>query len=89
MVAGADTTACPHCNSADTEKLVSRVAKFRSEDARIDEMADRLDMMDEPESGSELRSIVRELGKAADDDASEELEAMFESDMEGTGDTED
>jgi hypothetical protein len=83
MVAGADDTKCPKCGSSETGKLVSRVAKFRVEDDRIDEMADRLEMIDEPESGSEMRSILRELGKASDDDMSDDMEEMFEADMEG------
>lgn len=86
MVSEPDETACPSCGSQNTAKLVSRVAKFRSEERRIDEIADRLESIDEPETGAELRGIVRELGKASDDDVSEDLEAMFESDMEGTGD---
>jgi phage shock protein A len=85
MVAGADDTACPHCQSQNTAKLVSKFARFRNEDDRIDEIADRLELMNEPETGSDLREIVRELGKAGDDDVSEELEQMFEADMEGTG----
>ena len=86
MVAGADDTTCPHCQSRNTEKLVSKFAKFRSEDDRIDAVADRLESMNEPELGSEMRDVVRELGKASDDDVSDELEEMFEADMEGTGD---
>jgi putative FmdB family regulatory protein len=83
MVAGAGDANCPKCGSSKTDKLVSRVAKFRTEEGRIDEIADRLEGMDEPESGSEMRSILRELGKAADDDVSEDMEDLFEADMEG------
>ncbi len=42
--------------------------------------------MNEPETGAGMREVVRELGKATDDDFSSELEEMFEADMEGTGD---
>lgn len=85
MVSGAEDTACPNCKSTDTTKLVSKFARYRSEDDRIDAMADRLEFMDEPDSGAEMRRVVRELGKAADDDASDEMEEMFEADMEGKG----
>ena len=83
MVAGADDTACPHCHSAKTDKLVSKFARYRNEDDRVDAIADRLEFMDEPKSGAELREMVRELGKATDDDVSDEMEEMFEADMEG------
>lgn len=86
MVADANDSACPNCKSLNTTKLVSKFARFRTEDDRIDAMADRLESMNEPELGSDLRNVVRELGKASDDDVSSELEEMFEADMEGTGD---
>lgn len=86
MVAEPADTACPHCSSQKTAKLVSKFARYRNEDDRIDAIADRLEFMNEPESGSDLRDVVRELGKATDDDVSDELEQMFEADMEGTGD---
>ena len=83
MVAGPDDTNCPHCSSKNTSKLVSKFARHRNEDDRIDAIADRLDLMSEPETGADMREIVRELGKATDDDVSAELEEMFEADMEG------
>jgi putative FmdB family regulatory protein len=83
MVAENSDTSCPKCKSSITSKLVSRVAKFRTEEGRIDEMADRLETMDEPEAGSQMRDLLRELGKASDDDVSDEMEDMFEADMEG------
>ena len=86
MVAGSDDTNCPNCQSPNVSKLVSKFARYRNEDDRIDSIADRLELMNEPETGSGMREIVRELGKATDDDVSGELEEMFEADMEGTGD---
>ncbi len=84
--AGPDDTACPHCKSTRTDKLVSKFARHRNEDDRIDSIADRLELMNEPETGADMREVVRELGKATDDDFSSELEEMFEADMEGNGD---
>jgi putative FmdB family regulatory protein len=84
--AGPDDTACPHCHSRKTDKLVSKFARHRNEDDRIHVIADRLESMNEPETGADMREVVRELGKATDDDLSAELEEMFEADMEGTGD---
>lgn len=89
MVVGADEEKCPSCGSQNTSKLVSRFARFRNEDDRIDELADRLETMGEPDSPSEMRSVMRELGKALDEDASDEMEEMFESDMAGEGPEDD
>lgn len=74
---------CPKCASPNVGKLVSRPAKFRSEDARIDEVADRLESTDDYGSGTEMRGLMREMGKAMDDDVADDMEEMFEADMEG------
>lgn len=78
VVAAADDERCPHCGSAETTKLVSRFARYRSEDDRLDEMADRFENMGEPESASEARKLAREMGKAMDEDASDEMEQFLE-----------
>lgn len=83
MVAEPDDERCPHCKSANTEKLVSRFARYRSEDDRVDAMANQLDFMGEPDSPTAMREMVREMGKAMDEDMSDEMEEMFETDMEG------
>jgi putative FmdB family regulatory protein len=82
VVAGGEDTACPHCGSRDTTKLVSRFARYRGEDDRLDEFADRLEITGEPDSSAESRRLIREMGKAMDEDASDELEQMFEEDIE-------
>ncbi len=81
MTAEPDDSKCPNCGSLRTEKLVSRFARYRSEDDRMDEVADRLEAMGEPESTSEMRAAMREMGKAMDEDVSDEMEAMFEADV--------
>jgi len=83
MVAAPDDGKCPNCGSEKTEKLVSRFARYRSEDDRVDQMADQLDHMGEPDSPSAMREMVREMGKAMDEDMSDEMEEMFEADMSG------
>lgn len=83
MTAEPDDEACPHCGSPNAQRLVSRVAKFRSEDGRIDELADRFEDMGEPESPAEMREMVKDMGRAMDDDMADEMEEMFEADMEG------
>ncbi len=81
MTAEPDDSRCPKCGSLETSKLVSRPGRYRVEDDRIDEIADRLEAMGEPESPTVMRETMREIGKALDDDASDEMEEMFESDL--------
>lgn len=82
MTAEPDDERCPHCKSRKTARLVSRPAKFRTEDDRLDELADKLDGMPEPNSYKQMRETVRELGGALDDSAADEMEEMFEMDAE-------
>ena len=83
MVAEPDEDRCPHCGSASTVKLISRFARVRSEDDRVDELADRLEGMSEPESSGEMRQVMREMGKAMDEDVSDDMEELFEAEMAG------
>lgn len=85
VVSGPEEPKCPNCGGLKAARLISRFARGRTEDDRIDEMADQLETMGEPESPSEMRRMVREMGKAMDEDASEEMEDMFEADMSGEG----
>lgn len=83
MTAEADDLRCPHCGAAESEKLVSRFARYRNEDDRIDEVADQLEAMGEPDSPAAMRDLVRNMGKAMDEDVSDEMEEMLEADLEG------
>jgi hypothetical protein len=84
MVVGDSDVSCSNCGSGQVQKLISKFVQGRSEDDRIDEMADRLESMGDPEYESEMREMMRELGRASDEDMADEMEEMFESDMEGT-----
>lgn len=75
---------CPKCGSSEVHKLVSRPAKFRTEDGRVDEIADRLESMSDADDSLAMRDLVRELGHAMDDDMADEMEELYEADMEGT-----
>ena len=83
MTAEADDVRCPACGSVEADKLVSRFARYRNEDDRIDEVADQLELMGEPESPTAMREMVRSMGKAMDEDVSDEMEEMLEADLEG------
>lgn len=82
MTAEPDDERCPHCGSAQAQRLVSKFARLRSEDDRLDELADRMEGMPEPDSPAEARKLVREMGKAMDEDLSDEMEEMFEDDLD-------
>lgn len=83
MTAEPDDERCPHCGASSAKRLVSRFSRGRDEDARVEELADRMDQYGEPESPSEMRRLAREMGSAMDEDMSEEVEEMLESDLEG------
>lgn len=83
MTAEPDESRCPFCGSLAASKLISRPGRFRVEDDRIEEVADRLEGLDDDASPTAVREAVREVGKALDEDASDEMEEMFESDLSG------
>jgi putative FmdB family regulatory protein len=88
MTAEPDDERCPKCGSARIGRLVSRFVRGRDEDARIDELADRIEGMEEPDSPAVMRRLVRDMGKAMDEDMADEMEEMFEDDIAGGGDDE-
>jgi hypothetical protein len=88
MTAEQELDPCPRCGSEELERLISRFRSGRTEDDRLDDMADRLETLGEPESPSAMRDMARELGKAMDEDMSDDMEEMFETDAEGTGEDE-
>lgn len=82
MTAEPDDEVCPKCGGRDLARMVSRFRRGRSEDARIEELADEMEARGEPDSPAEMRGLVREMGKAMDEDLGDEMEEMFEADME-------
>lgn len=84
VVAGPSDEVCPKCGGADLRRVMSRFRMGRDEDARMDEMADRLDRMGDPSTHAEGLEMVREIGKAMDEDLSDDMEEMFEADQEAT-----
>lgn len=75
---------CPHCGAISERRLVSRVARLRTEDQMLDDLADRMEFMGDPESPSAMRQFMREMSAAMDEDP-HEMEAMFEEEMAGEG----
>jgi len=74
--------ACPRCGSTQLKKLISRISRGRSEDERMEAIADSLESanMDDPR---DLRHFAREMGREISaetgEDMTGELEEMIEA----------
>ncbi len=69
-------TTCPRCGVENTQRLVSRVRVLRSEENRLDDMADPsawgdFDENDPKSMGRMMRKMVNEMGDEAGDLGSE------------------
>jgi putative FmdB family regulatory protein len=82
--------ACPRCGNTEVRRAISRFATLKSDDDRVEALADpsTLAGLDE----SDPRSIARwakrlgkELGEDAGEDWDEMVEAMLEEEMSGAG----
>jgi putative FmdB family regulatory protein len=77
---------CPRCGSEQLAKLMSRFSRGRSDDDRMEAMADRLETKDF-DNPSDVRRFAREMGREigaeTGEDMSEEMEAMIEADAHG------
>ena len=86
VIADNDQAKCPRCGSAQLKKLISRVARGRDDDARLDAMADKLensDFDDERAVRKFAREMGREMGSETGEDMSDEIEAMIEAEARG------
>ena len=82
---------CKHCGSLKMEKLVSRVAIFRSEESRLENLADpsNLSGLDENDPKSVAR-WMKKMGKEMGEDAGEDFDREIDQAVEESeGDTED
>lgn len=72
---------CPHCNSADMRRLISRVAVAKSEDARMDSLMDDnalagLDEEDPRALGQFMRKMSSEMGEDMGDEFEEVVDRL-------------
>jgi putative FmdB family regulatory protein len=79
---------CRACGSADLEKLYSRFASPKSEDARLEAMADPSAMgdLDENDPKSVAR-FMKKMGQEMGEDLGEDIEQAVEEDIAGGGET--
>src|SRR5439155_23180184 len=83
---------CDHCGSHELVRLMSRFAMVRSEDSRLDDLADpsSLDGLDEKDPKSMAR-WMRKMGKELGEDTGENFDQMVDEleAGEGAGEEED
>lgn len=82
---------CPHCGSHSMSKLISRVATVRSEESRLESLADPsafsgIDENDPKSVAAWARKMGSEMGEDLGDDFDEMVDAMERGeDAEGLG----
>lgn len=72
---GRAAVTCPHCGSASLKRLISRVRVMRSEDSRLDSLADPDDWGDVDEN--DPRSVARAMRRMGDE-MGEEMPEEFD-----------
>jgi len=77
---------CKRCQSAKMNKLISRVARVRSEESRLESLTDpsRLGGIDENNPASMARWMKR-MGKELGEDMGEDFDSLMEEAMEEEG----
>ena len=82
VVAREESPQCPRCHSVELRKLISRVTRGRSDDARMESIADKLENQDFDDA-RELRRFAREMGREmgaeTGEDLSDEMEELIET----------
>ena len=78
---------CPRCDSAELTRLMSRFATVKSEDARLDSLADPSTYgdIDENDPGSMARFMKR-MGDEMGEDLGEDVDAAMDEAMSEPGD---
>ncbi len=81
---------CEHCGSRDLTRLMSRFAMVRSEESRLDDLADpsSLGDLDENDPKSMAR-WMRKMGKEMGEDAGQDFDEMVDELEAGGGDEDD
>lgn len=80
--------ACPTCQGRSLARLISRIARVRSEEAMLEDLADptRLGDFEDPRSVAKwAKQMGSALGEEAGEDFGEAMDEMLESEMRGEG----
>jgi len=84
--ARADEVRCKQCGSADLEKLFSRFATVKSEESRLESLADPSGIggVDENDPKSVAR-WMKKMGKEMGEDFGDDLDQAIDEEMSGEG----
>ena len=86
VIADNDEPKCPACDSRDLQKLMSRFARGRDDDARMEAVAEKLESRD-LDNPAELSRFAREMGRElsaeSGEDLSGEIEELIEEESRG------
>jgi putative FmdB family regulatory protein len=87
-VAGHTSPRCPRCGSAELSRLMSRFATVKSEDARLESLADPSQYGDLDENDPKsVGRFMKRMGQEMGEDLGEDLDAAMDEAMaEGEGD---
>jgi putative FmdB family regulatory protein len=86
MLAAEETTACPHCASTDSTRLISRFARIRSEDEVLDSLADSADLGDiDEENPASVARFMKKMGSEMGEDLGDDFEEAMAEEMGGEG----
>ena len=87
-LAGHTSPRCPRCGSAELSRLMSRFATVKSEDARLESLADPAQYGDLDENDPKsVGRFMKRMGQEMGEDLGEDLDAAMDEAMaEGEGD---
>lgn len=83
VVSNSREPVCPKCGGKKLTKLISRFSRLRSEEDKLESLADESLLGDVENDPKAMRKWVREMGKAMDEDMGDDLEAALEEEMSG------
>ncbi len=86
-VSAAEAPRCPRCGSAELSRLMSRFATVKSEDARLDSLADPSSFgnLDENDPRS-VAQFVKKMGHEMGEDLGDDLDSAMDEAMAEGGD---
>jgi len=71
---------CPHCNGDDLVRTVSRFARLRSDDQRIDSLLSEADDIGSDASEDRVHELLRDAASVTgDDNLGDELVEMYDT----------
>lgn len=77
VVAEKEAENCPHCGSANVNRLISRFARLRSEDDLIENLGDPSKAGD-LEDPKQLHSWMKRMGKEMGEDVGDDFDELIE-----------